>query len=129
MGYSYAALVEVVRRRLTKHPDIGLAAIARDTGVDRHTLSRALRLRLGLTFRAFKAVNRRETATRLLQHSAHLSIKQVAYSAGYRSASGLGRDMRQHFGVSPSRWRSRVTEAACQFEGGFPRIQHDEEMG
>lgn len=116
MGYSYAALAKLVVKSVSNNPDIKLIAVARQTGVDRHTLSRALQTTLGLTFREVKLRHRRQTAMRLLRVAAHLSIKQIAFDAGYQSPSAFGRDMRLHVGLSPSMWRSRVTSSGTNHE-------------
>jgi AraC-like DNA-binding protein len=85
MAYDHGAIVQRVVHALERQPRLGIGEIARQLGLDRHTISRALQLRCASTFTELKE--------RLLQRR----LEELATDGRIRSR----KDLAASFGCSP----------------------------
>jgi len=94
---------EIVRERYVAPPSAG--EIAGLVGVHPATLARAWRERFGCSIGDRIRVLRVEHAARLLAASTE-PLAQIAVAAGFYDQSHLTNLFRQHFGVTPARYRA-----------------------
>lgn len=101
MAYHTEPLAQIVRARLALHPCLSLSEIARELGVSRHALSRALRNIHGASFRQLRCAAMSQAAESLLSDQPHKSVKEIAFSLGYRSPQAFSRFVKNKNGLSP----------------------------
>jgi AraC-like DNA-binding protein len=77
-------------------------------GVDRSTLFRVFRERLGVSPKEFIERSRFERARRLLRTTG-LSVKEIALNCGFEDQCYFSAAFRRRFGVPPSRWRTTAS--------------------
>ena len=104
------AALEYVRTHYTDHP-LRLGDVARAVHVSRWHLGRLIRRDTGECFTRHVRNVRLDAACRLLVWPG-LSIKEVAYRAGYPHVSQFTRDFKGLFDVAPREWRRRQAQAA-----------------
>jgi len=81
-------------------PSISSTQLAKDLGIERHTMAKAIKNAAGVTFREFrKSVLLKRTAS-LLRDESNRTIKEVAFTVGYRSQGSLSRFIRTATGGS-----------------------------
>jgi len=68
-------------------------------------LSHLFKAATGVSLQGFLTMRRLQVALHLL-HSTEMPIKEISYRAGYRHAPSFVRAFRNHFGASPSGYRS-----------------------
>ena len=105
MSYDHKRIADLVNVRLQAAPLTTLGAIALELSLGRHTISRALRVHFGSSFRALQREHLDRKIRDVLQESDPRSIKQSAQAIGYCSATALARASRRTFGASPSKIR------------------------
>ncbi|HEX9462749.1 MAG TPA: helix-turn-helix domain-containing protein, partial [Alphaproteobacteria bacterium] len=81
------------------------------SGLDRYTLARQFRARLGTSPYRYLVMRRLDTARALLR--AGRSLADAAYATGFSDQSHMTRQFKRAFGLPPGRWR------AMQAEGTF----------
>jgi AraC-like DNA-binding protein len=91
------------------HSSINMEDIARDQSISRSTLYTYFNRVLGRTPQEVLQGIRLKHAIYLLKHS-ELPIEKVAWSAGYYSASHLGRKLRRCYGTTASQIRESCTD-------------------
>lgn len=94
MAYDLNQLAVVAQRRMENAPVILLKDLATQLGVDRHTVSRALRLKFGSSYRELQrqCILRRLAA---LSCGQPRSRKELAYAIGYSHPTSLARILRR----------------------------------
>jgi len=85
--------------------EVRVAALAQHLGISREHLIRGFRTRFGLTPHAYHQQARLAEAARELRH-ARLPVKALAADLGYGDWRSFSRAFRQHWGVSPARYRA-----------------------
>jgi transcriptional regulator GlxA family with amidase domain len=93
--------------RRTNRADFTVANLAEEVGLSASRFEHILKEATGRTFRQHKRSMRIRRAKSLLQDW-HLSLKQIAYLAGYSSPSSFSRAFRNSVDRSPSQYRMRV---------------------
>ena len=106
MAYDLRLLVERVEASLCAAPRKPLCDMARELGIDRHTLERAVRNRTGTTFRHLQQEAVLVRALKLLNSEPPRSVKEVCFLLGYRSPSAFSRALRRACGQPPTRIRN-----------------------
>lgn len=91
------------------HQRISIDMIAKQVGVNRRTLERKIRQKLGRTILEELVACRIQRAKRLLAET-HVPIKYVAYAAGFSSLSNLCKVFRREVGITPGDFRDQVTK-------------------
>lgn len=84
---------------------LSLAALAAEERVTPFHLSRAFSLALGTSLMAYVKARRLTEAARALR-ATDARIIEIALGSGYDSHEGFSRSFRDHFGISPTEWRS-----------------------
>lgn len=99
-AYPIGKVTDLVVSRLSQDPHAQLSTIADELSVHRHTLSRAIRHELGISFRVLRD-------RFLLNHICHLmcankllSLKEAALRLGYSSGEALSRHVKVMTGRS-----------------------------
>lgn len=94
-----------IRGRLTEQApaSIGMAALEREQGMDRYTLSRQFRLAFGVSPHRFVTMRRLDIAKRHIRKGR--SLAEAAVAAGFADQSHMTRQFRKAFGLSPGTWR------------------------
>src|SRR5260370_11628244 len=98
--------------RRTNRPDFTVANVAEEIGLSASRFEHILKEATGRTFRQHKRSMRIRQAKRLLQDW-HLSLKQIAYLAGYSSPSSFSRAFRTSVCRSPSQHRKNADVKQC----------------
>jgi AraC family transcriptional regulator len=86
--------------------DITLADLAQLVGVSKYYLIRSFRAATQRTPYGYLVERRLAHAVDTLRHST-MSVEQIARDAGFKSAPGFSNVFKKHFGMSPSKFRSR----------------------
>lgn len=105
MIYDYCALFDSISLALRRDPRIRLCELSVQLRVERHSVERAVRLQTGQNFRALKRSLMFDRACDLLTHKPSCSIKEIAFSLGYRSPRSLARFIRALSGETPKALR------------------------
>lgn len=105
--YSYERLVESVDRALDADPWASEQELATKLGVDRHTLTAALKDVRGVPYSLYRREKLLRRAEGLMSGGEVLSIKQMAYLLGFRSPQSFSRFIRRNMGVAPSQLMKR----------------------
>jgi signal transduction histidine kinase/ligand-binding sensor domain-containing protein/DNA-binding response OmpR family regulator len=85
--------------------------LARESAVSRRHLNRKLRALTGQSVREFIRTIRIKRAAQLLQQQAG-SVTQIAYDVGFQSLGHFAKAFRKQFGVAPSEYGQKNTEAS-----------------
>jgi YesN/AraC family two-component response regulator len=83
---------------------LNVRLVARELGVSTEHLCRLVKKHTGETFASLVRRSRLQAATRLLL-TTNLSMKEIAASAGFSSASRFDRDFKREHGVPPTEYR------------------------
>lgn len=97
--------LRIIRR--TNRADLTVANVAEEVGLSASRFEHILKEATGRTFRQHKRSMCIRRAKSLLLDW-HLSLKQIAYLAGYSSPSSFSRAFRNSVYRSPSEYRMRV---------------------
>lgn len=92
--YDHKAVIRQVDCLLSEKPRIKLTEIARQLRVGRHTILRALTSQ-GLEFRLMRTQRTDELISKLLLSFPLLTIKEMAFSVGFPSASSFSHYLRR----------------------------------
>jgi AraC-like DNA-binding protein len=95
-------ITEHIRRDHTGR--LSISKLARSCGMSRFSFSRLFRKNFGVSCRDYVMRLRIETACRLLEGGAGVSISDVAATAGFTDASYFARMFRSHMNVSPKEY-------------------------
>jgi AraC-like DNA-binding protein len=96
-----------ISQKLHSSPQLSLEELSLDIQIERHTIERAVRAGAGTTFRDFRKRGRLNAAQKALRENPDLSLKEVAYTLGYRSLSAFSRFIKDSTGCSASELRSQ----------------------
>ncbi len=107
MTYAHDSLFNKIAERLCSNPGFHLGELARELGIDRHTLLKAVKLNSRESFRAFQKRKRVEAVMGLLDQAGELSEKQIAAKVGL-SADALSRFVRREKGKTLSAIRKNA---------------------
>lgn len=91
-------------------PDLEIAGIARALQVTPNHLTKLFRRELGMSVRDYLHQRRLECAEKLL-HSSVLSIREIAFAAGFADPNYFTRFFRRRRGISPGSFRRRNASA------------------
>lgn len=83
-------------------------ALERLTGLDRYSLARQFRRRMGTSPHRFQILRRLELARRYLRQPDR-SLADAAFAAGFADQAHFTRHFRAAYGLTPGRWRSLVS--------------------
>lgn len=86
-----------------------VAELARESGLSRNYFSARFRERFGLTVDAY-LLQRRVEMAKLLLHSTHRPIKEIAFDCGIPDAGYFNKQFRRVTGMSPTAFRQRQGE-------------------
>jgi AraC-like DNA-binding protein len=101
MAYDLSGVFQLIENRLRNGSRKSLSTIAREIGISRHTLTKAVRAAQGRPFRDFVGSHTLEHACLLLADSPGRSIKEVSLLLGYRSSTAFCRFIRHLTGFTP----------------------------
>lgn len=104
-GSSYVRKCEAYIR-MNLHKKLRITELAEYVGIDRSYLSRIFKEQLGQSPQQYLLKMKMEAAARHLQNK-EISIKEVARCVGYDDPLEFSKRFRNHFSVSPSRWRGQ----------------------
>ena len=109
-GVHHPALVTALEK-MSGHLErpLSRARVARAAGISERQLDRLFAAHRGCGFLADYHRLRLEHARRLLEQST-LSAAEIAFAAGYSSASHFSRAFRARFGATPSQMRAQVSQ-------------------
>ncbi|HSW40755.1 MAG TPA: helix-turn-helix domain-containing protein [Acidobacteriota bacterium] len=102
--YNRKTLLTELDMIFSETPGKRLSDIAREMGVDRHTIENAVRTRKNCSFRDYRRDALLKAARAMLAQPG-LSIKEIGGKLGYASGASFSRFIRQATGSSPSRLR------------------------
>lgn len=108
MAYQPKLLSRLIESRLTSCPQLSLRELALELHVDRHTLQRALRNTRGVIFRELKTHGLARRAATILWTTPDRSIKEIAFSLGFKSTRSFSRFVKQELGATPTAIRLKV---------------------
>jgi DNA-binding response OmpR family regulator len=83
---------------------LSLAELAHRVGTNEKTLTRSFKSRLGKTVFSYLRQRRMEMSSRWLQQSA-MPLAEIAFRCGFSSSANYITAFRQHFGMTPKRYR------------------------
>jgi transcriptional regulator GlxA family with amidase domain len=94
MAYDLHRIFLQVRHNLELTPSMSLAQLSRNLRIERHTVEKAVKRAIGVTFREFRNGVLLRRAQDLLRDESNRTIKEVAFALGYRSQGSLSRFIR-----------------------------------
>lgn len=100
------ARLEVARRLILEGEGESLDQVAMAAGLSKFHLVRLFRAVFGTTPMRYAEGVRLDRAAEALKASGRPLVDEIAFAAGYESASAFGRAFRRRFGVSPTAWRA-----------------------
>ena len=80
--------------------------------VERHSLERAFRLTIGMSWREARRNIMGEQAIKLLKTAGNLSVKEVAFAMGFGSQRSFGRFIKSRTGLSPTMLRASIVNVS-----------------
>jgi transcriptional regulator GlxA family with amidase domain len=116
MAHNQNALLQQISELIYKSPDSSLNEIAKSVEVERHTIEKAVQRHLSTSFRQWRLMTIMRRAEEFLEAS-NLGIKEIAALSGYRSASAFSRAFKNTRGITPVRFRRRITSGTILFWG------------
>lgn len=105
MAYDLHAVFLLVDANLRAKPSLHLSDLEGALSIGRHTLSRAIKMHTGLSFRQLRSSLMLTHIGRCLAANPACTLKQVSYDAGYSSQRSLSRFVKAQVGISPKRYR------------------------
>lgn len=105
MCYSYHSIADQVCRELETNPRVTLGSLTSLLGVERHTVTKALRIATGSSFRQIRQSIIACKARSFLSEDSTRSVKEIAYSLGFSSPRSLHRAVVKAFRVPPTKLR------------------------
>lgn len=105
MAYDRQSLFRKISIHLFFSPDLSLADVSQGEGVGRHTIERAVKTAVGMTFRDLRNRIKLEQAVKFLESHPRRSIKEVAFKLHYGSPRAFSRFVRTMAGHSPRELR------------------------
>lgn len=105
MCYSYRSIADQVCRELESNPRVTLGSLTSLLGVERHTVTKALRIATGASFRQIRQSIIARKARSFLSEPSTRSVKEIAYSLGFSSPRSLHRAVVRTFRVPPTELR------------------------
>ena len=106
MAYDYSQICDLVQTAVQARPQLTLRLIATQLGVERHTITAAIRATRGESFREFKNAAIARRAHELLCMDGTRSIKEISYDMGFRSPRSFERAILKNFQMTPRQIRS-----------------------
>ena len=105
----------MIENELDKSPSV--SELAARVEWSESSLSHRFHEGVGVTITAYRAERRLKVAALRLV-TTHQSVRQIAYSVGYRSLSlaDFRKDFRQRFGMSPKGYRARFWRGQTLFQ-------------
>ena len=107
MAYDAKKLVRIAVDHLAVAPNTRLKSVASLCGVSRHTLARAFRVTMGLSYRQLRTVLLNQQSEALMAEGQAKSIKEVAVALGFARSDCYARWLARTAGVHPSERRLR----------------------
>ncbi len=108
MSYDHTLLCRDVVSLLHQRPRLTATALAKQLRVDRHTISRAIRTELELTFRELQARECLASIRRHMTESPELCLKEIAARLRYASGASFARRVRSLERCSPTDLRRKM---------------------
>jgi methylphosphotriester-DNA--protein-cysteine methyltransferase len=102
MAYDLHGLFEAIERDVKAKPRRSLDILAKDMGVSRNTIKKAVVLTTKRSFREFQTKCMLMSTLELLTTLPGKSIKEIAFDLGFRSTRSLERFVKSSTGLSPS---------------------------
>ena len=116
MAYDRRRLFGRISERLSANPRSRLSEIARELGVERHTIEKAVRHIRRMSFREYQQKKLLERALVLLNENGESREKEVAGELGYASLEAFIRFIKAQTGKTPKEIRKKASHAALDSE-------------
>ncbi len=110
MSYNMTLLFEEISARLGRSPCGSLGELSQELRVGRRTVEKAVKMATRNNFREFRRQLLLTRVSHLLASQATLTIKELSFAMGYRSARSFARAIRRACGLCPEELRSHETE-------------------
>jgi transcriptional regulator GlxA family with amidase domain len=101
MAYDLTGLYSRVSKEMRRNPYSQLRYLSRHMGVGRHTIEKSVKAATGKSFREYRANMLLAHARLRLGQNPNLSIKEIAFSIGFRSQRSFCRFIKATAGCSP----------------------------
>jgi AraC-like DNA-binding protein len=105
MAYDFRLIFQAIEACLRANARVHLSDLARQLGVERHTVERAVRMATGMTFRQLRVEVAKAKVLALLGSGTVVSIKGMAFEMGFTSESAFCRFCKRAFGLRPTQFR------------------------
>jgi AraC-like DNA-binding protein len=115
MSYDREFILRKVSGQLREDPTRSLKDISRELRISPRTIENAVKSTVGKHFRHLRREILIARFESMITHDPTLAIKQIALSAGFRSARSFARSIRRACGLSPQQLRSQI---ACRRSTG-----------
>lgn len=115
MAYLYAAIANRIIEHLKRAPGDKLVNIVEPLGIGRHTVTRALKVECGCTFKALRKRVMAEAIANAARDTGAASVKEVAVRLGFSGSRALARAARSSWAAPFGQLRkSRLTGESSQ---------------
>jgi len=110
MSYYREGLFAKVASYLEERPRVFLKNISAELRVERHTIERVVRELTGLSFRDYQKRVLLAQATKLLCQNPNRSIKEIAFTLGYKHPRDFSRFIKSETGKTPVELRKLYSD-------------------
>ncbi|MGB8474092.1 MAG: helix-turn-helix domain-containing protein [Candidatus Acidiferrum sp.] len=108
LSYDHTLLFDVVRQYLRQTPCRVLGDLALELRVSRRTIENSVHVAAGKTFRDVRKEILIERVRNILASDPTMSVKELSFAVGFKSASSFSRAIKRACGSCPEEFRSRV---------------------
>ena len=110
LSYDHRLFIDQITLSIHRNPCCSLQVLARELHISRRTIQKAVIIATGKTLRDLRnEILIVEVRTLFVARPA-LSIKEISFELGYKSARSFARAIRRVCGISPEQLRSRTAE-------------------
>ena len=108
MLYAHEFLLDAVLSRLHQTPYCLLGDLALQLRVSRRTIENSIHIVAGKTFRDLRKEILVDRVRSLLASNPTMSVKELSFAVGFKSANSFSRAIKRACGSSPEELRSRI---------------------
>src|ERR671925_167528 len=108
MLYAHKFLLDAMLSHLHQSPYCLLGDLALQLRVSRRTIENSIHIVAGKTFRDLRKEILLERVRSLLASTPTMSVKELSFAVGFKSASSFSRAIKRDCGSSPEELRSHV---------------------
>jgi AraC-like DNA-binding protein len=121
MAYNLKLVFAAVEAQLASDARMMLAAVAANLNIERHTIERAVRQEVGISFREYRQRRLLLAVLQIVSENPMFGSKEIAYRAGYGSREALVRFIKAKSGKTLTDIRKSSTTVTFSSSSVTPK--------